>query len=117
MISLNEQEITYQKRIDALRETKLEHTQLKLEQRGYFDIDDHGCIPWSEPISFKANPNHSSGGCYGPKCIGENFRAWLEAHPVYIHPMSALAGAWIRNPPGVGDQNCVHLDSSSYAFS
>ena len=102
MISLSEQEITYQQRIDALRQTKLEHTELKLKQRGYFDIDDHGSIPWSEPIPFKAEPNHPSGGCYGAKCIGENFRAWLEAHPVYIHPMSALAGAWVGSPRAVG---------------
>jgi len=100
MISL--QEITYQQRIDALRETKIKHTKLKLNQRGFFDIDDHGCIPWSEPIPFKAKPSHPSGGCHGARCIGENFRAWLEVHPVYIHPMSALAGAWVGGPPGVG---------------
>jgi len=102
VISLDEQKFTYQQRIDALRQTKLEHTELKLKQRGYFDIDDHGSIPWSEPIPFKAKPHHESGGCYGAKCIGENFRAWLEVHPVYIHPMSALAGAWVGSPPGVG---------------
>ncbi|MBM3241831.1 pyruvate-formate lyase [Candidatus Poribacteria bacterium] len=102
VISLHNQELTYQQRIDALRQTKLEHTELKLKQRGYFDIDDHGSIPWPEPIPFKAKPNHPSGGCYGAKCIGENFRAWLEVHPVYIHPMSALAGAWVGSPPGLG---------------
>jgi pyruvate-formate lyase len=96
------QEPTYQERIDALRQTKLEHTEAKLKKRGYFDIDDHGCIPWTEPIPFKARPNHESGGCYGAKSIGENFRAWLEVHPVYIHPMSALAGAWVSGPRGVG---------------
>ncbi len=96
------QKLTYQERIDALRQTKLEHTEAKLKKRGYFDIDDHGCIPWTEPIPFKATPNHESGGCYGARSIGENFRAWLEAHPVYIHPMSALAGAWVTGPPGVG---------------
>ena len=102
MISSHEQKSTYQQRINALRQTKFEHTELKLKQRGYFDIDDHGCIPWTESIPFKAKPNHESGGCYGTKCIGENFRAWLEVHPVYIHPMSALAGAWVGSPPGVG---------------
>ena len=102
MISSYEQEPTYQQRIDALRQTKLEHTELKLKQRGFFDIDDHGSIPWPEPIPFKAKPNHELGGCYGAKCIGENFRAWLEAHPVYIHLMSALAGAWVGSPPGLG---------------
>ena len=93
---------TYFQRIDAIRKTKLEHTDEKLKLRGFFDIDDHGYIPWSEPIPFQAKSNHPSGGCYGPKCIGENFRAWLEVHPIYIHPFSALAGAWVGSVPGVG---------------
>lgn len=113
MTTILKEQLGYQERIDALRETKLEHTKLKMEQRGYFDIDDHGCIPWHEPIPFKAKSNHPSGGCYGPKCIGENFRDWLKVHPIYIHPMSALAGAWIRNPPGLGgwkpEDRPVHL--------
>ncbi|MFC1715718.1 pyruvate formate lyase family protein [Candidatus Poribacteria bacterium] len=112
-MSLDQQQLTYQQRIDSLRETKVEHTELKLKKRGYFDIDDHGYIPWSEPIPFKAKPNHPSGGCYGPKCIGENFRDWLSVHPVYIHPMSALAGAWVSGLPGVGgwrpEDRATHL--------
>ena len=112
-MALDVQDITYQQRIDAIRETKVEHTKLKLEQRGFFDIDDHGYIPWPDPIPFKAKPNHPSGGCYGPKCIGENFREWLSVHPVYIHPMSALAGAWVSGIPGVGgwrpEDRATHL--------
>ncbi|MCL5999255.1 MAG: hypothetical protein M1546_24795 [Chloroflexi bacterium] len=93
---------TYQQRIEALRNTKSEHTAQKLKQTGYFNVDDDGRIPWPKPIPFKAKPNHPSGGCYGARCIGENFRAWLDVHPVYIHPMSALAGAWITYLPDVG---------------
>ena len=93
---------SYQERIDAIRKTKLEHTDIKIKRRGYHDIDDHGYIPWPEPIAFTPSSNHPSGGCYGAKCIGENFRAWLNVHPVYIHPMSALAGCWIGHVPGVG---------------
>jgi hypothetical protein len=104
---------TCQERIDAIRKTKLEHTDLKIKQRGYHDIDDHGYIPWPEPIPFTPKSNHPSGGCYGAKCIGENFRAWLEVHPVYIHPMSALAGAWVGHLPGVGgwrpEDRATHL--------
>ena len=104
----------YQARIDALRRTKSKHTDIKIERRGYFDIDDHGWVPWDEPIPFEAKSNHPSGGCYGAKCIGENFREWLRTHPVYIHPMSALAGAWMRfGPPGVGgwrpEDRATHL--------
>ena len=97
-----DQSPTYQQRIEMLRKTKSEHTDVKLKTTGYFNVDDDGRIPWPEPIPFEAKPNHPSGGCYGAKGIGENFRAFLDVHPVYIHPMSALAGAWITYVPGVG---------------
>ena len=95
-------EPTYQQRIEALRQTKVEHTALKVLMYGHFDTDDHGYIPWPEPVPFEPESNHPSGGCYGARCIGENFRRWLEVHPVYIHPMSSLAGAWIyKGIPGL----------------
>ena len=87
--------IPYQDRIDALRQTKSEHTDEKIAQRGYYDVDDDGRIPWEGQIAFEPKPNHPSGSCRGARAIGENFRRWLEVHPLYIHPMSALAGAWI----------------------
>ena len=102
-IRTSDQKLTYQARIEGLRQTKSAHTEEKIRRRGFFDIDDHGWIPWDEPIPFEPQSNHPSGGCYGARCIGENFRAWLQVHPVYIHPLSALAGAWVRTgPPGVG---------------
>jgi formate C-acetyltransferase len=92
-----------QQRISALRETKKEHTMRKVALYGYFDTDDHGYIPWEEPIPFEVTPNHPNGRSYGMRGIGQNFRRWLEAHPLYIHPMSALAGAWVRKGiPGLG---------------
>ena len=91
---------TFQRRIEALTKTKIEHTLAKTERDGFHDVDDHGIIYWPEPISFELTSNHPSGGCYGAQCIGENFRAFLEAHPVYIHPMSSLAGAWAAFVPG-----------------
>jgi formate C-acetyltransferase len=102
MDSILNHEIPYQQRIEALTQTKLEHNRAKLERDGFHDIDDHGDIYWPEPILFVPRSNHPSGGCYGIKCIGENFRAWLDVHPVYIHPMSSLAGAWAGFLRGVG---------------
>lgn len=96
------QEIPYPQRIEVLTQAKLEHNRLKLARDGYHDIDDHGNIYWPEPVPFTPKSNHPSGGCYGARCIGENFRAWLDVHPVYIHPMSSLAGAWAGFIPGVG---------------
>ena len=94
--------ISYQQRIEALTRAKMEHNRAKLERDGYHDIDDHGDIYWPEPIPFTPHSNHPSGGCYGIACIGRNFRAWLDVHPVYIHPMSSLAGAWAGFLRGVG---------------
>ena len=37
-------EYTYQQRIDALRSTKLKHTQEKWEALGSIDMDDHAII-------------------------------------------------------------------------
>ena len=47
--------------------------------------------------TFKPVPNHPNGGFYGPRSTGENFRRLLEVHPVYIDPMSSLAGAYMAN--------------------
>ncbi|MBT5829577.1 MAG: pyruvate-formate lyase [Candidatus Latescibacteria bacterium] len=87
--------ISYQERIDVLRQTKSENTGRQVKKRGYYDVDDDGRIPWEEEIPFEPKTNHPAGVCRGIRSIGANFRAWLEVHPVYIHPMSALAGAWI----------------------
>lgn len=92
----------YQKRIDKLRATKMEHTAAKLKQVGYINVDDDGRMALPEPIPFTPKSNHPSGGSFGARSIGENFRAWLDIHPVYIHPQSALAGGWYTYVPGVG---------------
>jgi len=95
-------QIPYCDWIAALTVAKLEHTHAKTARDGTHDIDDHGIIFWPDPIPFTPKSNHPSGGCYGARCIGENFRAWLDVHPVYIHPQSALAGAWAAFLRGVG---------------
>jgi hypothetical protein len=106
-------ELTYQQRLDALRTTKMQHTREKQQIIGAMNYDDWALIlpppeqrnvvhaAGSSGVSttdvrlagFEAEPNHPSGGFFGPKACGENFRALLEMHPVYIDPMSALAGA------------------------
>ena len=110
-------ELTYRQRLDALRETKIRQTREKQELRGSMDEDDHGRIlPPPEEIeivetvgssgniirdakikSFKPRANHASGGFFGPKACGENFRRLLEVHPVYVNPVSSLCGAYMVN--------------------
>jgi pyruvate-formate lyase len=104
---------TYNERISAIAACKLEFNRQKIEKRGFHDIDDHGYIPWPDPIPFERVSNHPNGGSYGVRCIGQNFRRWLDVHPVYINPYSALAGAWVGFVPGMGgwkpEDRAVHL--------
>jgi pyruvate-formate lyase len=110
-------ELTYQKRLDALRATKLAHTQEKQKVVGSMNHDDWGLILPPEdrreivqaistsgmPITdvlikgFKPKSNHPSGGFFGAKAVGENFRALLENHPPYVDAMSSLAGGYNVN--------------------
>ncbi len=116
--------LNYNQRLEALKETKRRHTREKQLILGFNDQDDHGRIlpppelrevieymgPSGVPVkdarlnNFRPIPNHPSGGFFGPKACGENFKRFLEAHPVYIDPMSSLAGGYMayfmayRNP-------------------
>nr|HMN59483.1 pyruvate formate lyase family protein [Anaerolinea sp.] len=109
--------ITFQKRLESLRATKLAQTAEKQALIGSMDHDDHGLIlPPPErrkivqtisssgmPITdcllegFSIQPNHPSGGFFGPRSVGENYRRLLEAHPVYLDPLSSLAGGYMVN--------------------
>ncbi len=117
-------ELSFDQKLAALRETKLRQTQEKQEALRVMDQDDHGRImppkelqdlteymgPSGEMVrdaklnNFKPKSNHPSGGFFGAKACGENFRLFLDAHPVYINPMSSLAGGYMayfmgyRNP-------------------
>ena len=120
-------ELTYNERIDLLRKTKMQHTEEKWRALGHMDMDDHGLIlppPESRKVvtvtsgsgftmtdalfkEFVPKSNHPSGGFFGARANGENFRALLEMHPTYIDPMSSLAGGYMvnflsyRSPPGI----------------
>ncbi len=109
--------LSYQQRIDRLRTAKLEQTREKQQLVGSMDHDDHALVlpppdrreivstmsSSGMPITdcllkgFQITSNHPSGGFFGPKATGENFRRLLEMHPVYIDPVSSLAGAYMVN--------------------
>lgn len=110
-------DLTYAERLDALRAAKLEQTREKQRVIGAMDHDDWALVlPPPErrrlvqaisgsgmPITdcllegFEIQSNHPSGGFFGPRAVGANFRALLEAHPTYIDPISSLAGAYMVN--------------------
>ncbi len=110
-------ELTYQQRLDALHTVKLEQTREKREVRGPRDADEQGLVlppaelrEVVEAVSgsgvairdviiktFKPKSNHPSGGFFGPKAVGENFRGLLNIHPTYINPMNSMAGVYMVN--------------------
>jgi hypothetical protein len=112
-----ERELTYAERIDLLRAEKLQQTREKQQLIGAMNHDDHGLIlppaafreviqtisSSGMPITdcrlkgFEIISNHPSGGFFGPAAVGMNFRRLLEFHPVYIDPVSSLAGGYMAN--------------------
>ena len=107
----------YQARIEALRATKQAQTREKQQLIGSMDHDDWALVlPPPDrrevvqtmsgsgmPITdvrlkgFEPRPNHPSGGFFGPRAVGESFRALMDAHPPYVDPNSSLAGAYMAN--------------------
>jgi pyruvate-formate lyase len=117
MSYVNVTELTYEDRLQAIRAAKMRHTEEKWREIGIMDMDDHGIIlppPESRKVivvtsgsgftmtdvlfkEFVPKSNHPSGGFFGARACGENFRTLLEMHPPYIDPMSSLAGGHMVN--------------------
>ncbi len=109
--------LTYQQRIDALREAKQKSNNEKQEMTGCLNSDDLAFILPPEdrrkvvqaisgsgvPITdvilsgVEITSNHPNGGFFGPKACGENYAALLKSHPAFVDPMSSLAGAYMTN--------------------
>lgn len=111
------QTYTYADRLAALRAEKMAQTREKISLTGSKDHDDHGIVlpppdrreivqaisSSGMPITdcllsgYQIESNHPSGGFFGPRACGENFRRLLDAHPPYVDPNSSLAGAYMAN--------------------
>jgi len=109
--------LTYQDRLDALRAKKMEHTQDKWQVIGSMNHDDWAmilppleCRQVVQAVSgsgenindvilkgVQVKSNHPNGSFYGARACGENFKALLDAHPVYLDPLCSLAGAVMSN--------------------
>jgi formate C-acetyltransferase len=87
-------ELTYADRLALLRERKMAQTREKIAARGYMDVDDHGSVQPPLGWEWRPTPNHPSGGFYGFRGWGDNFRSLMEAYPTYVDPVDALAGRW-----------------------
>lgn len=84
---------SYQQRNEQIRKTKLAYNDRKLELRGYNNNDDHGWVPIGtvEHAYFR---DQESGLVTGMDAVSRTFCAFLDAHPPYVHPYSAIGGAW-----------------------
>jgi formate C-acetyltransferase len=117
MTNLDAPPPTFAQRLDELRAVKLEQARLKRELGGPRDADEQGQVPLPlevaevvEAISgsgvlvkdlvlkgFAAEPNHPSGGFFGPAAAGANFRRLLAAHPTYLQSANSMAGVYMTN--------------------
>jgi pyruvate-formate lyase len=109
--------ITYDQRIEALRQAKIAANLEKQEMTGSLNGDDLAFIlppddrrevvrtisgsgvPITDVImtGVEITSNHPNGGFYGPRACGENFASLLKSHPPFVDPMSSLAGAYMTN--------------------
>ncbi len=109
--------MTYGDRLNVLRAAKLDQARRKRELSGPRDADEQGQVPLPEEAcelveamsgsgvmvkdlvlkGFEVEPNHPSGGFFGPRACGANFRRLLDAHPTYIHPANSMAGVYMVN--------------------
>jgi len=109
--------MTYGDRLDVLRAAKLGQARRKREMSGPRDADEQGQVPLPEESAelveamsgsgvlvkdivlkgFAVEPNHPSGGFFGPRACGANFRRLLDAHPTYVHPANSMAGVYMVN--------------------
>ncbi|MBN1672042.1 MAG: formate acetyltransferase [Kiritimatiellae bacterium] len=110
-------ETGYEERLAVLRAVKMAHTRVKQVRRGAMDHDDQGQVPLPEEHSevveavsgsgevvrdvrlkgFAPESNHPSGGFFGARAVGANFRRLLAVHPTYIHPANSMAGVYMVN--------------------
>ncbi|MBM3473619.1 MAG: formate acetyltransferase [Armatimonadetes bacterium] len=110
-------ESPYAERLQALHATKVGQARRKREVRGAQDSDEQGMVVLPEEAGelveavsgsgvavkdlvlkgFEPIPNHPSGGFFGAKAVGANFRRLLEAHPTHIDPLNTMAGVYMVN--------------------
>jgi len=85
-------DLTLDRRIELLVAKKLEQTRAKIDRYGSMDEDDYGTVVAPEGFEWRPAPGRPDGSFYGAKAWGGSFRSMMEAYPVYVDPLDALAG-------------------------
>ena len=84
----------YMKRLQNLKQRKLEQTEEKIRKEGLLDEDDYGRVVPPEGL-WHVKPNHPDGSFYGYDAWAHNFCSLMDVHPVYLDPDDAFAGRWM----------------------
>lgn len=87
----------YAGRIARLVAKKKEQTLAKYRRFEKADEDDYGYVLPPEEFmrTFRFPVLDENGSFHGVSAWAKNYRALLEAHPVYVDPDDALAGRWM----------------------
>ena len=87
----------YAGQIARLVARKKEQVLEKQRKLGKADEDDYGYVLPPEDFmkNFHFPEVNENGSFYGVRAWAKNFRALMEAHPVYVDPDDALAGRWM----------------------
>lgn len=87
----------YAGRLARLVAKKKEQTLAKYRRFGKADEDDYGYVLPPEEFmrTFRFPVLDENGSFHGVSAWAKNYRALLEAHPVYVDPDDALAGRWM----------------------
>jgi formate C-acetyltransferase len=86
----------YRRRLELLRERKIEDTKDKAGYMPFSDGDDYGAIMPPADFSFTPYSNHPSGDYYGYDGFSKTFYKLMSEHPVFIDPCDAFPNRWMN---------------------
>lgn len=95
-LSLEQKRILYTKRIQFLREQKIEETRKKVECFGYTDEDDYNFLTPPESYNWTPKGDTPNGDFHGYKGWSENYRDMVNSFPPVVEPQSSMAGNFYR---------------------
>ena len=90
------EKLSFRRRLEILRERKLEDTKDKAGHKPFSDSDDYGAIMPPEDFKFTPYANHPDGGYYGYDGYSKNFYKLMSEHPVFIDPCDAFPNRWMN---------------------
>ena len=108
--------MSYYRRIQILRERKLEDTKDKASYWSFADGDDYGAITPPEDYKFEPIPNHENGSFYGYEGWSRNFYKLMSEHPIHIDPCDAFANRWMNCLSWIRHENGINQFNPDYSY-